>query len=89
MTNSTHPAEPPARSMHEHRLLRRFLIVICSVALAAFAGLVVAGDILLHRSGPMIKAKVIETLSARYDSRVELDKFQVSMVKGFEVSGTG
>ena len=75
--------------MHEHRLLRRFLIVICSVALAAFAGLVVAGDILLHRSGPMIKAKVIETLSARYDSRVELDKFQVSMVKGFEVSGTG
>lgn len=37
----------------------------------------------------MLKAKVIESLSARFDSRVELDKFQVSMVKGFEVSGTG
>lgn len=37
----------------------------------------------------MLKAKVIETLSTRYDSRVELDGFQVSMIKGFEVSGTG
>lgn len=89
MTHSTHPAEPPTRPAHEHRLLWRFLIVICSVALAAFAAFLVAGDILLHRAGPMLKAKVIETLSARYDSRVELDKFQVSMVKGFEVSGTG
>ncbi|HLJ79541.1 MAG TPA: hypothetical protein VKT75_19145 [Acidobacteriaceae bacterium] len=89
MTHSTHSTEPHIQRAHEHRLLRRFLIVICSVALAAFAGLLVAGDILLHRAGPMLKAKVIETLSARYDSRVELDNFQVSMVKGFEVSGTG
>lgn len=89
MTHSTHPAEPPTEAAHEHRLLRRFLFVVSAVALAAFAGLLVAGDILLHHAGPILKARVIETLSARYDSRVELDKFQVSMVKGFEVSGTG
>lgn len=89
MTHSAHPAEPPTEAAHEHRLLRRFLFIISAVALAAFAGLLVAGDILLHRAGPMLKAKVIETLSARYDSRVELKKFQVSMIKGFEVSGTG
>lgn len=89
MTNSTHPAETQIHPAHEHRLLWRFLIVICSVALAAFAGFLVAGDILLHRAGPMLKAKVIESLSARFDSRVELDGFRVSMVKGFQVSGTG
>lgn len=37
----------------------------------------------------MLQAKVIETLSTRFDSRVELDQFQVSIVRGFEVSGKG
>ena len=89
MTNSTHSAEPQINRAHEHRLLRRLLLIISVVALVAFAAFLIAGDILLHRAGPMLKARVIETLSTRFDSRVDLAKFQVSMVKGFEVSGTG
>jgi hypothetical protein len=49
----------------------------------------IAGDILLHKANPILKAKVIDTLSTRFDSRVELDKFQVSLLKGFQVSGSG
>lgn len=49
----------------------------------------IAGDIVLHRAGPILKSKVIATLSTRFDSRVELDRFQVSVLRGFEVSGTG
>jgi hypothetical protein len=60
-----------------------------AILVVLLAGFLVAGDILLHRAGPMMKAKVVETLSARFDSRVELDGFSVSMVKGFEVSGSG
>ena len=50
---------------------------------------VVVGDIVLHRVGPILKAKVIATLSARFDSRVELASFNVSTVRGFEISGEG
>lgn len=51
--------------------------------------ILIAGDIVLHHAGPMLKSKVVDTLSTRFDSRVELAGFQVSVVKGFEVSGTG
>jgi hypothetical protein len=95
LTDPTDPIDPagplasPAPHPHEHRTLRIFLVVFCSVALVAIASGIIVGEILLHRSGPMMKQKVIDTLSARFDSRVELDSFSVSLVKGFEVSGAG
>ena len=46
-------------------------------------------EIMFHRAQPILKGRVIETLSTRFDSRVEMDTFQVSVVKGFEVSGNG
>ena len=46
-------------------------------------------EIMFHRAEPILKGRVIETLSTRFDSRVEMDHFQVSIVKGFEVSGDG
>lgn len=49
----------------------------------------IAVDILLHRAGPILRARVIDTLSARFDSRVELQHFNVYFLHGFEVSGTG
>ena len=41
----------------------------------------------MDRAEPILRARVIETLSARYDSRVELDHFHVSVVRGFEAEG--
>jgi AsmA-like C-terminal region len=51
--------------------------------------LVVAGEVVMHRAAPILKGRVIETLSARFNSRVEMDGFDVSVVKGLEVSGSG
>jgi hypothetical protein len=87
--NVTDSAANPAPRPHQHRTLRIVLVVFCSVAIVAIAGGIIAGEILLRRSGPILKQKVIDTLSARFDSRVELDSFSVSLVKGFEVSGGG
>jgi hypothetical protein len=84
--NADRPVSP---APHEHRTLRAVLVVFCSVALVLIAAGLIAGEILLRRAGPIMKQKVIETLSARFDSRVELDSFSVSLVKGFEVSGSG
>jgi len=46
-------------------------------------------EIMVYRSGPILKGRIVETLSTRFDSRVEMDEFDVSVVRGFEVSGSG
>ncbi|HEY6445834.1 MAG TPA: hypothetical protein VIY53_05190 [Acidobacteriaceae bacterium] len=80
---------PSARPSRPHRRARRILLWLGSTLCILFIALLVTGDILLHRARPMLKEKVIATLSTRFDSRVELDGFHVSMVKGFQVSGSG
>jgi hypothetical protein len=58
-------------------------LLIAVVVLAAI------GEIMMHRAGPILKGRVIETLEARFDSRVELDRLNVSVIRGLEVSGSG
>ena len=62
-------------------ILISLLIAVCVLA--------AIGEIVMHRAMPILKGRVIETLSARFDSRVEMDKFSVSVLKGLEVSGEG
>jgi hypothetical protein len=38
---------------------------------------------------PILKGRIVETLSARFNARVELDTLDVSVVKGLAVSGGG
>src|SRR5258708_28429228 len=38
---------------------------------------------------PILRTRVIQTLSNRFNSKVELSGFQVSLLHGIEVSGTG
>jgi hypothetical protein len=45
--------------------------------------------IVIYRGEPTLRATVIETLSTRFKSKVELDAFHVSLLKGFQVSGSG
>ncbi|WP_245632214.1 AsmA-like C-terminal region-containing protein [Edaphobacter aggregans] len=44
-------------------------------------------EFMLHRAEPILRGRVIETLSTRFNSRVELGGFHVSVLKGLEVSG--
>jgi len=45
--------------------------------------------IVLTHANPILKGRVIETLRARFDSEVQLDNLQVSIVGGLGVSGNG
>ena len=63
-------------------------IAIWTVA-AAVVVLLVVGEVMLRKAEPILKGRVIETLSARFDSHVELDDLQVSFVQGLAVSGKG
>jgi AsmA-like C-terminal region len=68
---------------------RRWLLGVGS----AFLVFVVAGVGLiewgLRQLQPRLRQKVVETLSARFHSPVELDRLQVSMSKGILVTGGG
>src|SRR5579871_5107771 len=71
------------------RTLRRVFLWLGAAILVLLICAFVAGEIVLHRAAPILKAKVIETLSARFDSRVELETFDVSLIRGLNVSGGG
>ena len=58
-------------------------LLIAVIVVAAIA------ELMMHRAEPILKGRVIETLSTRFESRVEMDGFHVSVLKGLEVSGDG
>jgi hypothetical protein len=45
--------------------------------------------ILAHRASGILRNRIINTLSTRFDGHVELPYFEVSIVRGFEVEGRG
>jgi hypothetical protein len=51
------------------------------------AALAIAAGVIIRRAGPILKARITETLSARFNGRVELDSLYVSVLNGVEVSG--
>jgi hypothetical protein len=59
------------------------------IAVIAAVVLSVVGEVMLKRAEPILKGRVIETLSTRFNSRVELDDLQVSVIKGLAVTGKG
>ena len=78
-----------ARTRTSHSRLHRILLWTSIVLTVLVVVTIIAGNIVLHRVGPLLRARVIATLSARFDSRVELASFHVSAVRGFEISGDG
>ncbi len=68
---------------------RRILLVVGLVSLILIVGVFVSAQYLLHNAEPILRERVIETLAARFDSRVELAEFHVSVVNGLQVSGAG
>jgi AsmA-like C-terminal region len=57
--------------------------------LLSIAVLVVVAEIMLRHAGPILKGRVIETLSTRFNSKVDLDTLDVSISHGLHVSGSG
>jgi hypothetical protein len=55
--------------------------------LVAFVVLLVVGAVMLHFAGPILKGRIQETLSTRFQSRVELGALDVSVARGLQVSG--
>jgi hypothetical protein len=61
---------------------------IATFGLLAVVAAITSG-VALYRAEPILRSSIIQTLSARFKSKVELDAFHVSLLKGFQVSGEG
>src|SRR5260370_6616889 len=61
---------------------------IVGISLLFIVAIPVVG-ILMFNAKPILRTRVVETLSARFKSKVELEAFDVSLMKGFQVSGEG
>lgn len=83
--NRREDSKPPQSFRRRHPYVFWITIAILLLIIAA----VIAVEIVVHRAEPILKARVIETLSTRFHSRVELARFHVSVLKGVEVEGEG
>jgi hypothetical protein len=64
---------------------RKILAIVLFAVLVSIVFLV----IFAHNAAPLLRARVIETLSTRFQSRVDLDDFSISVSQGLLVSGKG
>jgi hypothetical protein len=58
--------------------------IVAAVILAVVAIVI---EVAVERAAPILKGRIVDTLNTRFDSRVELDSLQVSVLRGLEVSG--
>jgi len=79
----TVPKGPP--KLHDKRRWRWILLF----ALIFLVGIAIAGGIMVERAEPILRARIIETLSTRFKSKVELDSFHVSAYPELKVTGSG
>src|SRR5579871_2035148 len=62
-------------------------IAVGSVLL--LAGAVISARFVIHRAEPIVRTRIIETLSNRFQSKVELRHISVWVNHGLEVTGEG
>ena len=84
MADRSEPVVKPRKSR-----LGRVLVGVALVLLLIFAAVFTVIAVYFHRAEPILRARVVETLSTRFDSRVGLATFDVTVFHGFEVSGGG
>jgi hypothetical protein len=75
----------PASAISQHR----WPWILGLVLLLSGAVLWMVGRVVIHRAEPILKGRVVQTLQQRFQSKVELDEFDVSVDHGIEATGKG
>jgi hypothetical protein len=63
--------------------------VVVVLAVVCVGALVFVAEYVIRHAEPIIRARVVDTLSARFHSPVELDHLGLSLIKGVEIGATG
>jgi hypothetical protein len=65
-----------------------FKLVVAGAATVVIV-LGIAAEYVLHHAGPIVRNRVVETLSAKFHAPVQLANLQISLLRGIEVEGDG
>jgi len=79
---------PARRSRTRNSRGRKIIFWAIGILAVLLVGAGIAAQIAMNRAEPVIRARVIDTLSTRFDSRVSLGDFHVSVLRGFVAEGT-
>jgi len=82
-------SEDAAPRRHPRWWRRRWFKIVVSLAIVGCIVFVAIAEYVIHNAEPILRQRVVETLSAHFHSPVELDHLDISLVKGIEVEGTG
>ena len=77
---------PRAFEKADRSLPWKWIAIVAVIFLASVVGAV---RLVMARAEPILRGRIIGTLSNRFHSKVELASFHVSVVNGIEVSGDG
>jgi len=80
----------PKTELHAAKSKRRTALrIVAGCLLVILVAVLVAAIWFRHRVEPILRTKVIESLSTRFNSRVELSEFHVDILNGLAVQGAG
>ncbi len=68
---------------------RRLVQGLASLLAVVCLALVLGAEYVLRHAEPILRKRIVETLSARFHAPVELDELEISLFKGIEVDGSG
>lgn len=86
---SSRPTESRAGTRTHAGHARRRWSWIAATLVVVLVAVVLEVRHVIDRAEPILRARVIETLSARFKTKVELEDLDVSVIHGLEVSGKG
>ncbi len=82
LTAAQHGTAPP-------RKRRRWWKGLLALTAVLAFGSILAAEYVLHHAEPILRNRIMQTLSARFNAPVELDRLEISLFKGIEVNGWG
>ncbi len=81
--------EPETKAQPRRWWQKRWLQALATIAVLGLIAFATALEYAARHAEPIIRQRIIESMSRRFDSPVELDRVDVSAIKGLQVEGFG
>jgi hypothetical protein len=89
VSDTTDTGAPSPRRLRKRWWRKRWLQWLAGVALLCVIACGIAVRYVEQHAEPILRQRIIESMSKRFDSPVELDRVDISAMKGLEVTGQG
>jgi hypothetical protein len=89
VNDTANPGAQPPHDSRKHWWRKRWLHWLAGVVVLCVIACGIAIRYVEQHAEPIIRQRIIDSMSKRFDSPVQLDRVDISAVKGLEVTGEG